>query len=533
MIDIRNVMLIYKLLKQKKHEFVKFKIVFYKELRIQNIFCDYKIAYAIMTILINDINIDCLLKFENGTSISATKVIQIFGQSRVIHIDTPFKVDKLSFVLHGKPLKITKLVHDLKCIVHVGDLLAENVTLENAYFNVTEYKPIHIADDANGSTEGGYVYVIDGDSGKYLCTLDYLYCICHGIDVNGRNPFSTSSATGTRPLSYAISNGLYWQHIINNGVPRMRQNLYYSDVVGSEYFNRKKSLYTNMQSYVDDYEAYMFGVAMAYVVDEACDEIDSKGRCFKEVHYAELWGEKTSFNTHSFLWSIADKRRHCQMIQTALCLLFTPQIYSMTMQAIDHLSFLLIKDYPDMYNEASAIVNGYKSNRNHFSKSVVYSHVHPFFTESEALKTVLNVDNRCALLKSVESKFLQSITERLDLEKGFKAFSAATDDWLHYFYTPHETMLLKSGVSNKPHENHHGLEFFSETLAPFSDKPNDVYTTYSCGEWVDKDKPRNVSFMLCTKTNRHVLATYSSPLEILNTLLMPILMICESTHHGM
>lgn len=229
------------------------------------------------------VDITPLLDYERGACRDPHAIRLDTGVS--LNIDNPFDANILSFVLHGQPLSIWKQRYDKEYLVHPGDLYASNLRLEKANFDISGlgYSRIFVGDDVV-PREGGYVYVIDGESGKYLCSLDYLYCFNRGTNVAGRNPFSVSNVTGLRPASNAISNGLYWQNVVNSNI-HVKGDLYTSDVVGSSFKSRQKSLYWSSESYADDYEACTFGVAIAYVIDENLDSLDGGTRCIREQHY--------------------------------------------------------------------------------------------------------------------------------------------------------------------------------------------------------------------------------------------------------
>uniref|UniRef100_A0A0K8RFS6 Uncharacterized protein n=1 Tax=Ixodes ricinus TaxID=34613 RepID=A0A0K8RFS6_IXORI len=463
------------------------------------------------------LSIQCFLDYERGL---CNDIAQVCFQIpiNVLHVENPFTTNRLSFVLHGQPLKIWKKVYDKEILVNLGDLHAKDIRLESEKFNVSEYSPILRARDVSHG-KGGYVYVIDGNTGKYLCTLDYLYCFNHGITTKDRNPFSVSNVTGLRPISEAISNGLYWQKIITNNCPRVKGDLYYSNIVGSEFQKREKSLYWSMESYIEDYDAYMFGVAIAYAIDEALDHVNDTERCVTEKYYSSLWPNNISDEVHSLLWSITSTRRHCQVIQTAMCLMFTPTIYSNMLQAMDSQFYLLSGDMFSDIEEGRRLIDNYPEDP--FETTFVYDQVHPFLNlqdledAAESLEDVaeslcLKQDRNVLLNRNFEQKYLLRVSQRLDLGKALTAFKVAVDDWLHYLYTPYTITFPKQGVPNKPSNSNHGLEFIDSALG------SDVYITHNCGKWTLK--PKDVSFVLCKSADHTVLSTYVSPIEALRIL---------------
>lgn len=338
------------------------------------------------------VDIGPLLKYERQTvtvkdvidefnSVNAIVLVQHDGI--VLNFHNPFDAKKIAFVLRKHPLEVWKkdsVGNRDETFAHPGDLLlAPQYRLETPYYrSPSSNLHVHHTHASEDETCGGYVYVIDGLSGKYLCTLDYLYCLYNSVDVTNRNPWSVSNATGVRPKSAAICNGLYWQRICTDGMAGMRDDLYYSKDVGAAVAAGKTVLYGDLNSYREHEVGYGFGLALAYVIDEALDKLKyTKHRINDEPHYAKMFGDlDTSRRAHDILWMATNAMREVRAVQTAVCVLFGREVYSRMMLSMNTEGVPVGNAYntlADAYIDAEPYFVKYD-----FDKQDAYARTYPF-----------------------------------------------------------------------------------------------------------------------------------------------------------
>lgn len=458
------------------------------------------------------VNITSLLLYERNQCPDTQYICDLFNEDNkltlsknfvsVLAISNPFEAESYRFVLHAEPLRIWK---NDDTPVHIGELTEKDFRLENDVYEMDGDAIVQISPDTSGVVQGGYVYVIDGQSGRYLCTLDYLYCLYNNIgDMEERNPFSISQVTGKRPVSRAISNGLYWQKLITS--EKIDSTLYYSDQVGNRYAEYKDSLYFSVGKYIPCNYAYDFGVALAYVIDEAFDLLDGAGRCNCENEYFKLFGsENTSINAHYTLWCITRRQLNNDIIQNAMCLYFTPSVYNEVMQKIE--DYKLPSGPSDEENEIFVF--------NDVEKTVLYPRIYPFATKINSFVTepshvtngreLRTSKKAIAYLNSdVEGKMMNNPKGPISLKIAKRVFTTLADDLLHYLYTPSSDVFSKRGVNTQPVIRINGDHLY-------------LHVTHECDEW--DESPKNAMLLLCRHAQKEVITKYNDPVEPLNDLL--------------
>lgn len=339
---------------------------------------------------------------------------------------------------------------------------------------------------------------------KILCTLDYFYSLYNRVDVSDRNPWSVSSATGTYPACRSLANGLFWEKMISGGVKN--KNLYYAKELSERVFDGSESLYdADVKSQKIDVSAFTFGVAMAFVVDEAL------GRHVSEDYwiYTALFGRThTSEEAHEVLWSFVSTRRQCDIPHTAMRLVFGRRVYSLMIQGMDFFN-RVFRGSNNCYDEL--VVAGSSHVKAEFDQVDACGRVYPFMRLKAADFQDQDANKRGLAVLGYERSIMSSVPDKIDLDKAYTLYKSYVDDWLYYLYTPHSTTFPKAGVGNLPHTTDHEINFLTPALG------NSTYSTHSCQPW--SVRPKDLSFTLRDSTNNKILALFYSPADALKVLL--------------
>ncbi|EEC09396.1 hypothetical protein IscW_ISCW008235 [Ixodes scapularis] len=258
--------------------------------------------------------------------------------------------------------------------------------------------------------------------------------------------------------------------MISGGVKN--KNLYYAKELSERVFDGSESLYdADVKSQKIDVSAFTFGVAMAFVVDEAL------GRHVSEDYwiYTALFGRThTSEEAHEVLWSFVSTRRQCDIPHTAMCLVFGRRVYSLMIQGMDFFNRVFRGSnncYDELVGAASSHVKA------EFDQVDACGRVCPFMRLKAADFQDQDANKRGLAVLGYERSIMSSVPDKIDLDKAYTLYKSYVDDWLYYLYTPHSTTFPKAGVGNLPHTTDHEINFLTPALG------NSTYSTHSCQPW--------------------------------------------------
>ncbi|CAN8025928.1 unnamed protein product [Ixodes persulcatus] len=202
-------------------------------------------------------------------------------------------------------------------------------------------------------------------------------------------------------------------------------NLYYADRLSDRVFDGRESLFDSDPNARRDRDAFIFGLALVYFIDEANGTVAPNDWTYSAVlgDYDDI-----SYAAHDTVWSVANSRRHCDATQTATCMVFTRTAYILLMQSLDAFRDVISGVGVTI---VSLLAHGTQHVKPEFNKTTVCSHVYPFVQFADDLMMECEDGNGAntglaVLHPEFEKKFAVNVPGKIDLDRPASTATSTT-----------------------------------------------------------------------------------------------------------